>query len=62
MIFSAPSGRASWHTKLAAPVRILAAQVSRWFLSKMLGAAGLMAVALTEKGLRTMAGASRRRR
>lgn len=50
--FQAPSWRRSLAAKAAYPLRALAARISPWLLSKTLGGASLMVLALTPRGLR----------
>ncbi len=52
--FLAPSGRRSLWAKLLFPARLLIAKVSPWILSKTLGGASLMVIALTPAGQRTL--------
>jgi SAM-dependent methyltransferase len=52
--FLAPSGHLSTLSKLALPFRYLLARISPWLLSKTLGGANLMVIAITPKGLREM--------
>jgi SAM-dependent methyltransferase len=54
MGFEAPSGRSSLASKAAIPLRRLIARISPWLLSKTLGGASLMVVALTADGVRYM--------
>jgi SAM-dependent methyltransferase len=51
--FAAPSGRSSVLARLANPLRALLAKVSPWLLSKTLGGASLMVIAVTPAGLRS---------
>lgn len=50
--FLAPSGRRSFYAKALFPVRYLLANLSPWLLSKTLGGASLLVVAITPRGLR----------
>lgn len=56
--FRAPSGHSTWRAKLAYPVRAMLAKLSPWLLSKTLGGASLMVIALTPAGLRAQAAAA----
>jgi len=50
--FRAPSGHRSLLSKIAFPVRLLASRISPWLLSKTVGGASLIVVALTPNGVR----------
>ena len=50
--FLAPSGHSSLPSKILYPLRYLFAKLNPWILSKTLGGASLMVVALTANGLR----------
>lgn len=52
MAFEAPSGRSSLASKAAIPLRRVLARISPWLLSKTLGGASLMVIALTADGVR----------
>jgi len=52
--FNVPSGRSSLRSKLAFPLRYLLARTSPWLLSKTLGGASLIVIAVTPRGLRDM--------
>jgi SAM-dependent methyltransferase len=52
MSFDAPSGRFSLASKVVSPLRKLLARISPWLLSKTLGGASLMVIALTADGMR----------
>lgn len=52
MAFDAPSTKASSRSRLAAPLRRAVARVSPWLLSKTLGGASMMVIALTADGIR----------
>jgi SAM-dependent methyltransferase len=54
MSFEAPSGRSSLLAKVLLPFRRLVARLSPWLLSKTLGGASLMVVALTPSGASRM--------
>lgn len=56
--FEAPSGRATLLNKLAYPLRWGLAQLSPWLLSKLLGGASLLVIALTPRGAREIAAQS----
>lgn len=56
MAFDAPSGQASSRSRIATPVRRLLARISPWLLSKTLGGASLMVIALTPDGAHHRAG------
>ena len=49
--FRAPSGHRSVLSKLAIPLRVLLSKVSPWLLSRTIGGASLMVVAVTPLGL-----------
>jgi hypothetical protein len=48
--FEAPSGRATRLARVAAPLRSTLARLNPWLMSKTLGGASLMVVALTPRG------------
>jgi len=50
--FRAPSGHRSVLSKIAFPLRVLMSKVSPWLLSRTIGGASLLVVALTPFGLR----------
>lgn len=50
MAFDAPSGRTSGRSRAVVPLRRLLARISPWLLSKTLGGASLMVIALTASG------------
>lgn len=52
MAFDAPSGQSSIRARIAVPLRRMLARISPWFLSKTLGGASLMVIALTADGVR----------
>jgi SAM-dependent methyltransferase len=52
--FRAPSGHCGVLSRLLYPARAMAARVSPWLLSKTLGGASLMVVAMTPAGVRTL--------
>lgn len=56
--FRAPSGHSTWLAKIAYPVRAALAKISPWLLSKTLGGASLLVIALTPAGLRAQAAAN----
>lgn len=56
--FRAPSGHSTWLAKLVYPVRAALAKISPWLLSKTLGGASLLVLALTPAGLRAQAAAA----
>jgi hypothetical protein len=56
MSFDAPSGRASTASRALVPLRRLLGRISPWLLSKTLGGASLMVIALTPDGVRRRAG------
>ena len=49
--FLAPSGHKSLLQKLVFPFRLVLAKISPWLLSKTIGGAGLLVIALTPRGL-----------
>lgn len=52
--FQAPSGHAGWLSRLLYPVRAIAARLSPWLLSKTLGGASLMVIAITPAGVQAL--------
>jgi SAM-dependent methyltransferase len=52
--FLAPSGRSSALSKVVLPFRYLLFKISPWLLSKTIGGASLMVIAVTPSGLRDM--------
>ncbi|MBK6646464.1 MAG: methyltransferase domain-containing protein [Anaerolineales bacterium] len=52
--FLAPSGRRTMLAKMVFPLRYIVAQISPWLLSRMLGGASLVVIAITPHGLREM--------
>lgn len=49
--FFAPSGHSTIFSKIVFPLRYLLAKVSPWFLSRTIGGASLMVLAITPRGL-----------
>lgn len=52
--FRAPSGRTTVLSKAVLPLRVFLSKISPWLLSKTIGGASLMVVAVTPQGLRKM--------
>lgn len=52
--FLAPSGHSTLLSRIVFPLRYLLAKISPWLLSKTLGGASLMVLAITPKGLQEM--------
>ena len=52
--FLAPSGHSSTLSKVVLPLRYLLFKISPWLLSKTIGGASLMVIAMTPSGLRDM--------
>lgn len=56
--FAAPSGRQTWLNRLVYPLRWALAHLSPWLLSKLLGGASLLVIALTPQGVQASAAAN----